>query len=128
MDDAPPRQVGGKVAPRRLVPREALHLDARRLGLGLILCGRRGKLLELQFQLVDESLAALGARTEYLTLQLGDHQLQVLDQRLRANELGARLDQRRLQLSRVLWKMIRCAIAAPCPLLPLNSAASGSVR
>ena len=46
---APARQIGGKVPPRRLAPREALHLDARRLGLRLILSGGRSQLLELQF-------------------------------------------------------------------------------
>jgi hypothetical protein len=68
-----------------LAPREALHLDALRLGFRLLLAGRRRKLLELQFQLVDEALAALGSRPELLALHLGDHQLQVFDQRLRAN-------------------------------------------
>ncbi len=83
-------------------------MDPRRLGLRLILSRRRGQLLELQFQLVDESLAALGARTKHFALHLRDHQLQVLDQRLGAHQLGARLDQRRLKRGRVLGKMIRC--------------------
>jgi hypothetical protein len=47
---------------------------------------------ELQFQLIDEPLAALGARTELLALHLRDYQLQMRDQRLRTRELGARLD------------------------------------
>lgn len=106
MDNAPARQIGGKVAPCRLAPREALHLDALRFGLGVILPGGRGQLLELQFQLIDEPLAALGARPEHRPLHLGDQQLQVLDQRLGAHELGARLDQCRLQGGRVLGKMI----------------------
>jgi hypothetical protein len=38
--------------------------------------------LELQFHLIDEPLAAFGARSEHLALHLGDHQLQMLDQRL----------------------------------------------
>jgi hypothetical protein len=109
VNNPPARQIGGKVAPSRLAPREALHLDVCRLRLRLIFPRRRGQLFELQFQLIDEPLAALGARTEYLPLHLGDHQLQVLDQRFRAHELGARLDQGRLQCSRVLGKMIRCA-------------------
>jgi ABC transporter substrate binding protein len=108
VDDAPARQIGGKVAPRRLAPREALDLDARRLRLRLVLSRVRGQLLELQFHLVDQPLAALGAQAEHLALHLGDHQLQVLDQRLRAHELGARLDQRRLQRSGVVGKMIGC--------------------
>ena len=108
MDDTPARQIGGKVAPRGRAPREATHLDARRLGLGLILCSGRGQFLELQFQLIDEPLAALGARTELVTLHLDDHQLQVLNQRSRSHELGARLDQRCLQRVGIFGKMISC--------------------
>ena len=88
VDNPPARQIGGKVPPRRLLPREALHLDARRLRLRLILPRSRGQLLELQFHLVDQPLAALRARTEHLALHLGDHQLQVLDQRLFARGLA----------------------------------------
>jgi hypothetical protein len=58
--------------------------------------------------LIDEPLAALGARTKHLALHLGDHQLQVLDQCLCARQLGARLDQRRLQRGRIVGKMISC--------------------
>ena len=76
--------------------------------LRLILSDCSSQLLELQFQLIDEPLAALGARTEHLALHLGDHQLQMLDQRLAPSELGARLDQRRLQRGRVVGKMISC--------------------
>jgi hypothetical protein len=106
MDDASTRQIGGKVAPCRLAPREALDLDAPRFGLGVILPGGPGQLLELQFQLIDEPLAALGARPEHRPLHLIDQQLQVLDQRLSAHELGTRLKQRRLQGGRVLGNMI----------------------
>ncbi|SEF12761.1 hypothetical protein SAMN05444161_8822 [Rhizobiales bacterium GAS191] len=70
--DAPARQVGGKVAPCRLAPRKAFNLDARRFGLGVILPGGRGQLLELQFQLIDKPLAALGARPEHRSLHLVD--------------------------------------------------------
>ena len=56
--------------------------------------------------MIDEPLAALGARTKHLALHLRDHQLQMLDQRLGAHELGARLDQRRLQRGYVVGKMI----------------------
>jgi hypothetical protein len=87
---------------------EALHGDARCVRLGLVLARRRGQFLKLQFQLVDEPLAALGARTELLALHLGDHQLKVLDQRLRSHELGARLDQRRLQRVGIFGKVISC--------------------
>src|SRR6202047_796459 len=63
LNDAPARQIGRKVAPRRQASREAPHLDARRrLGLRLVLCGRRGQFFELQFQLIDQPLAPLGAR------------------------------------------------------------------
>ena len=58
---------------------EALHLDACRLGLRLIPSAARGQFLQLQFQLIDEPLAALGARAEHLALYLYDHQLRVLD-------------------------------------------------
>ncbi len=106
MNDAAARQIGRKAAPCRLPPREALHLHARRFGLGLILSGRRGQLFELQFQLINDPLAALGARTKLLALHLGDHQLQVFDQRLRAREFGARLDQRCLQRIGVVGKVM----------------------
>jgi hypothetical protein len=107
MDDAPARQVSGEV-PARPGPREALHRDAGRLGLGRILAGRRGQFLQLQLQLIEQSLAALGARAEQLALHLGDHQLQVLDQSLGAGELGTRLDQRSLQLIVIVRNMIGC--------------------
>ena len=101
------RQIGRKVAPRPRAPREALHVDARRLGLRRVLARRRRQLLELQFQLINEPLAALGARTKHRALHLLDHQLQMRDQRFRARQLGTRLNQRRLQRRRVLGKMIR---------------------
>ena len=97
----------GKVPPRRLAPREALQPATRAASaLAVILRRSRGQFLELQFQLIDEPLAALGARSEHLALHLGDHQLKVLDQRLGARQLGARLDQRRLQRILVVGKMI----------------------
>ena len=94
-----------RVAWRRVKPCTSTRAAS---AFGLVLAGRRGQFLKLQFQLIDEPLAALGARTEHLALHLGDHQLQVLDQRLRARELGARLDQRRLQRIVVVGKMIGC--------------------
>jgi len=107
MNDAPARQIGRKVAPRRLAPVEALHLDACCcFGLGLILSRCRRQLFELQFHLLDKPLALLRARTELLTLHLGDHQLQMLDQRLRAHELGARLGQRSLERIGIVGKVI----------------------
>ena len=108
MNDTPARQMIGKVPPRRLATREATNLDTRCLQLGGILAKLRSDFLKLQFHLIDQPLAALGARTEHLALHLGDHQLQVLDQRLRAGEPGARLDQRRLQRIYVVGELIRC--------------------
>ena len=107
VNNAPAWKMIGKIPPRPLSPRKALYLDdARRRVLRVILPVRRDQLLELQLHLLDESLAALGAWPEHLPLHLGDHQLQVLNQRLRAHELGARLDQRRLQCGAVIGKMI----------------------
>jgi hypothetical protein len=71
-----------KIPTHSLAPREALNLDARCLGLRLIFPLSRSQLFELQFHLIDQPLAALAARTEHLALHLGDHQLQMLDQRL----------------------------------------------
>ena len=108
VNDAPPRQVIGKVPARRWAPREALNPDAGALRLGLILSRRRNQFLELQLHLVDQPLATLGARTEALALHLGDHQLKMLDQRRRAGEPGARFRQRRLERIYVVGELIRC--------------------
>ena len=108
VNDAPNWQIGRKVAPRRRLPGEALHRDACRPGLRLILSRRRDQLFQLQFQLIKEPLAAFRARTEHLPLHLVDYQLQVLDQRLGAHQLGARLDQRRLQRISIFGKWIWC--------------------
>src|SRR6516164_4227782 len=78
LDDAPARQIGGKVAARCLVPREALHLDLSRLDLALIFTRSCGEFLKLQFQLIDKPLSALGARAEHLPLHFGDYQPQML--------------------------------------------------
>jgi len=106
MNDAPARQIGGKVAAHSLLPREAPHRDGGGLRPGLILALRCRQLLELQLHLVEQPLAALRARTELVALHLGDHQLQVLDQRLGAQQPGTRLDQRRLQRFGVFGKGI----------------------
>ena len=107
MNDAPARQVIGEIA-ARLVPREALHRNAGSFRLGLIRAGRRRQFLELQFELIDQALAALGAWPEQLALHLGDQKLQVLDQSFGAGEFGARLDQRSLQRIVVVGKRISC--------------------
>jgi hypothetical protein len=56
VNDAPARQIGGKIAPRSRAAREALHLDARCLRLRLILSDCSSQFLKLQFQLLDEPL------------------------------------------------------------------------
>lgn len=62
VNNPPARQIGREVAPRPLASREALHVDARRLGLGRILAGGRSQFLELQFQLINKPLAARSER------------------------------------------------------------------
>ena len=106
MNKAPARQVVGKVPTRRFAPLKSRNLDHRCCGLGRRLTACRGEFLKLQFQLIEEPLALLGARTKHLTLHLGDHQLKVLDQSLGAAELGARLNQRRLEGILVVGEMI----------------------
>ncbi len=124
MHDAPARQVSGEV-PARPGPREALHRDVGRLSLGRILAGRRGQFLQLQFQLIEQALAALRARAEQLAPHLGDHQLQVLDQGLGAGQLGTRLDQCRFQRILVVRNMISCrrhkSIESQSPLIRWSS-------
>jgi len=71
VNNAPARQMVGKVATRRFAPREALNRNAHRLG--LILSPSRSQLLELELQLIEKPLAALRARAKLLALHLGDH-------------------------------------------------------
>ena len=124
MHDAPAWQVSGEIA-ARLGPREALRRYAGRLARGRILARGRGQFLELQFQLIEQALAALGTRAEQLALHLGDHQLQVLDQGLGAGEFGARLDQRSLQRTLIVRNMINCrrhkSIESQSPLIRWSS-------
>src|SRR5262249_39801783 len=69
---------------------------------------------------IEEPLAALGARAEHLALHLGDHQLKVLDHRLGAGQLGARLDQRCLERILVVGKKIgSCGHAQHCSTIAL---------
>jgi hypothetical protein len=106
MNDASARQMIREVPPCPSGPREALNLDAGRLCLGGIFARRCGQFLELQLHLIDEPLAALGARAEHLALHLGDYQLKMLDHRLGAGQPRTRLDQRRLQRIFVIGKRI----------------------
>src|SRR6187401_816114 len=101
--------MGREVAARRLAPHEALNADVRRLGLDLVLSCRRSQFLELQFHLVEQSLAALRTWAKVLALHLRDHQLEVLDQCLRPGELRARLDQRRSERIHIVGKRISYA-------------------
>ena len=64
--------------------------------------------LELQFELIDQALAALGAWPEQLALHLGDQKLQVLDQGFGAGQPRARLDQCSFQRIVVVRKRISC--------------------
>jgi hypothetical protein len=59
VNNTPARQVIGKVPTRRLAPLKTLNLYACRLGLDRILTQPRAEFLKLQFQLIEESLAAL---------------------------------------------------------------------
>ena len=108
MNDASARQMSREV-PAGILARKASNLDCLSFGLGLsrtILCRCGDQFLQLQLQLIEQPLAALGARTEQLALHLGDHQLKVLDQRLGAGQFGARIDQRCLQRILVVGKMM----------------------
>jgi hypothetical protein len=60
-------------------------------------CGSVPFILAVTIKLINQALAALGARTEQLALHLGDQKLLMLDQGLDAGEFSARLDQRGLQ-------------------------------
>src|SRR4051812_37135811 len=73
------------------------------------LAGRGDQFVELQLQLVEQSLAALRAWPEVLALHLRNRELELLDQRLRAGELRARLDQRCLERFHVIGERIRRA-------------------
>jgi hypothetical protein len=73
--------------------REARHIRSLRHGDfrgELILAGARCKFLELQRQLIDQPLRSLGARAIELTLELGDPQLLMGNQRQVFGSLGAR--------------------------------------
>jgi hypothetical protein len=96
-----------------------LNCDARRLRLSSVLANTCSQLLKLQFQLIDEPLAALRARAEHLALHLGDHQLKVLDHRHSTRQLRARLDQRYLQRILVVGKIGSRVHAQHCSTIAL---------
>jgi len=106
VDNPPPLQMSREVPARCRAPRQPRDSNRCRRGLRVILRDCRGEFLELQLHLIEKSLATLGARTERRALHLGDHHLQLLDQRLGAGEPGACFDQRRLQPCGVLGEMI----------------------
>ena len=97
----------GKIATRPRAPHEALHRSAG-LSLGLVFARRRGQFLKLQFELVEQALAALRARPEHRALHLLDQKPKMLDQRMGASQLGTRLDQLRLERVEVVGDWIGC--------------------
>ncbi len=105
MHDAPAWQMIGEVPARLRPPHMALY-GIGPLRFGLCLAGCRDQIFELQLQLIKQPLAALRARAVQLALHLGDHQSQVLDQRLRTQHLRAHLDERGLQRIEVFGKVI----------------------
>ena len=83
----------GEGIPFGALAREARHIRGFRHGDfrgELILAGVRGKFLEPQRQLIDQPLRSLRARSVELTLELGDPQLLMGDQRQVFGGLGAR--------------------------------------
>ena len=105
MHNAPAWQMVGKVAPRVRPPRVALH-GIGPLRFGLCLARFHDHVFELQFQLIEQTLAALRARAVYLALHLRDHQSKVLDQGFRTEHLRAHLDERDLERVIVFGKLI----------------------
>ena len=97
INNAATRQVLGKLPPRRLATVVRAHRDGRRLlhWLGVFLAERRNHFLKLQFELIDEPLAALRVLAEHLALHLRDHELKMLDHRLGTRQFRPRLDQLR---------------------------------
>ena len=95
--DPSTRQMVREVPTCGLASRKALNLDRRAIGLGLVFAHRRGQLLELEFQLIEQTLTALRARSIHRALHLRDHQLKMLDQRFRTRQPGACFDQRGLE-------------------------------
>ena len=104
LDDALDRQIVGKLAGSalRAPPRRLGGLRRRDLGLGLLLGLRLLQILDRQFELLDEELAALRRLAEMLAPRLGELKLQPLD--LKRADLGfaLRLAQRRLFLGQLL--------------------------
>ena len=87
------RQVVGEGVSFGALTREARHIRGFRHGDfrgELILAGARCKFLELQRQLIDQPLRSLRARTVELTLEPGDPQLLMGNQRQVFGSLGAR--------------------------------------
>jgi hypothetical protein len=88
--DALARQMRRKRRAHRLSAGERAYRRARGRCCGGFVLGRaRGRFLELQFQLVEQLVAALGGLPVLLAPQLGDQQLQVCHHRLGTG--GARL-------------------------------------
>ncbi len=105
MHDAPAGQMIGEIPPRRRPPQMASHRIGP-LRFGLCLARFRDHVFELQFQLIEQALAALRARAVYLALHLRDHQSKVLDQGFRTEHFRAHLDEGGLQRVIVFGKLI----------------------
>lgn len=111
-DDALARQVRRQRCPHRptaavtrggaVVPARLCHGGGGRFGGTGILGGGRLQLLQLQFQLVEQTATVLRRRPEALALQPGDHQLQ-----MRHHRLGARRPRLRLEPGRPLGQQRR---------------------
>ena len=121
MDHAPAWQMLGEVPPRGCASREALNLDGCCRRPGRILRRLRGQFLELQFELIEKPAAAFRARAEHLPPHLGNDQLKMRDHHLGPGQLGARLDQRRLQRVLVVRKMIGCPHKRNCITMQRDS-------
>ena len=111
------RQMFGEGFAHGLAPREGAHSAGlvRRPSLFNRHCilGRRCfQFLKLQFQLIDQTCAALGGDAVPVTAQLGDFQLQLLDHRICAGCQGARLGQ--VALSRLRTGCLCGQFSAQC--------------
>jgi hypothetical protein len=58
--------------------------------------------------LLEQALAALRARTKHCALHLLDQELLMLDQRMGARQLGARLEELRSERIDLIRDLIRC--------------------
>jgi len=107
MNDPPPRQSVGKLRRGRLAPREAPHLT-RVVSVCVSSLPRSREFFELELHLLDQPLAALGARPNFLALHLGDPNCRCSISAVAPTSLAARLDQRAFSASVIVGKGISC--------------------